>query len=238
MPNPGDKIIVALDTPSLQVAEKIIKDLEGIVSFYKVGFELFTAHGWLAVELVKKYGNRVFVDLKLHDIPNTVSKTMAVLCEHEIDMVTFHASGGLEMMRKAAQTADERAKTGKHRPRMVGVTVLTSHSEEELKSELGVSRSLNEQVTALAQLAHKAGLDGIVSSPQETGLLRKLLPKEFLMITPGVRPENAEKSDQKRTFTPIQAVQAGADFLVIGRPITGAPKPRKQAEAIVKSLMS
>lgn len=236
MPSPGDKIIVALDTPSLQVAEKIIKDLDGLVSFYKVGFELFTAHGWQAVELVKKHGNRVFVDLKLHDIPNTVSKTMAVLCEHEIDMVTLHAHGGFEMMRKAAQTADERAKTGKHRPKMVGVTVLTSHSEDELKKELGISRTLDEQVIALAQLAQKAGLDGVVSSPHETSMLRKALPPGFLIVTPGVRPENSEKSDQKRVFTPVQAIKAGADYMVIGRPITGAPHPRKQTEAILKTL--
>ncbi|MBU3760177.1 MAG: orotidine-5'-phosphate decarboxylase, partial [Candidatus Omnitrophica bacterium] len=216
MPNAGDKIIVALDTPSLDVAEKIIRDLEGLVSFYKVGFELFTAHGLDAVELVKKHGNKVFVDLKLHDIPNTVSQTMAVLCEHEIDMVTLHAHGGLEMMRKAAQTADGRVKTGKHRPKMVGVTVLTSHSEEELRQELGISRTLNDQVVSLAQLAQKAGLDGVVSSPLETAMLRKALPKDFLIITPGVRPEDSEKSDQKRVFTPLQAVQAGADCMVIG----------------------
>lgn len=236
MPSPGDKIIVALDTPSLQIAEKIIKDLEGLVSFYKVGFELFTAHGWNAVEMVKKSGSRVFVDLKLHDIPNTVSQAMAVLCEHEIDMVTVHAHGGFEMMRKAAETADARAKTGKHRPRIVGVTVLTSHSEEDLKKELGISRTLDEQVIALARLAHKAGLDGVVSSPRETALIRKELPSDFLIITPGVRPENSEKSDQKRVFTPLQAINAGADYMVIGRPITGAPKPRKQTEAILKTL--
>lgn len=231
-----DKIIVALDTPCIEMAEKLLKNLQGEVSFYKVGFELFTAHAWKAVKLVRKYGGRVFLDLKLHDIPNTVSKTMAVLCEHEVDMVTVHTLGGYEMMKKTCEIADARAATGKHRPMILGVTILTSHSEEQIQNELGIQRRLPDQVLALAKLAHKAGLDGIVSSPQETEFLRTHLPADFLMITPGVRPEGADKSDQKRTFTPAQAVQAGASYLVIGRPITGASNPKAAVQQILQSM--
>lgn len=232
----NDQIIVALDTPCIDMAERLLKELQGVISFYKVGFELFTAHGWAAVKLVRKYKGRVFLDLKLHDIPNTVSKTMAVLCEHEVDMVTVHTLGGFEMMKKTCEIADARAATGKHRPMILGVTILTSHSEEQIQNELGIQRKLPDQVLALAKLAHRAGLDGIVSSPQETAILRAELPKEFLMVTPGVRPEGAEHSDQKRTFTPAKAIESGASYLVVGRPITSAENPREAAELIVNSI--
>lgn len=236
MAGPGDKIIVAMDTPNLEYAKTLMKKLKGIVSYYKVGFELFTAHGWTAVDLVKKYGGRIFLDLKLHDIPNTVSKAAAVICEHEVDMITVHAMGGFEMMKKTRETILERTGTGKKRPMIVGVTVLTSHSDAEMRNELGIGRSLNDQVEALAALAHKAGLDGIVSSPLETRMLRSKFPKDFIMITPGVRPVNTEKSDQKRTVTPREAMEAGADYLVIGRPITDAKDPKKAAQDIISSL--
>jgi len=238
MTGPGDKIIVALDTPNIDYAKTLMKKLKGIISFYKVGFELFTAHGWAAVDLVNKYGGRIFLDLKLHDIPNTVSKAAAVICEHEVDMITVHALGGLEMMKKTRETILERTGTGKKRPLIVGVTVLTSHSEAEMRSELGIARSLNEQVEALAMLSHKAGLDGIVSSPMETRMLRSKFPQDFLMITPGVRPVNTEKSDQKRTVTPSEAIGAGSDYLVIGRPITDAKDPKKAAQDIITSMQA
>jgi len=232
----AEKVIVALDTSSLEVAEKLLKKLQGIISFYKVGFELFTAHAWDAVELVRKYDGRVFLDLKLHDIPNTVSKTMAVLCEYDVDMVTLHTWGGLEMMKKSRQVADQRMALGKKRPVMLGVTVLTSHAEKDLAEELGVRRTLVEQVTALADLAKAAGLDGIVSSPHETEVLRSRFPKPFVIVTPGVRPSGAAHGDQKRVFTPDIAIQAGASYLVVGRPITGSEDPRKAAESIVDSM--
>jgi orotidine-5'-phosphate decarboxylase len=232
----AEKIIVALDTPSLQFVEKLIKDLEGIVSFYKVGFELFTAHGWTAVDIIRKFGGKVFLDLKLHDIPNTVSKAMAVICEHEVDMVNVHALGGKEMMKSARKTIDERVATGKKRPILIGVTVLTSHSEKELSKELGITKPLEEEVLSLAGLVQEAGLNGVVSSPQETAMLRKKFPNNFVIVTPGVRPQGSDKSDQKRTFTPKLAIEAGADYLVIGRPITAAAKPRKQVESILASI--
>lgn len=239
MSKASEKIIVALDTSSLEAARGLLEKLEGVISFYKIGTELFTAHGWQALELVRRHGGKVFLDLKLHDIPNTVSKTMTVICEHEVDMVTLHALGGLEMMRTTRKTVEERAGTGKNRPKLLGVTILTSHHEEELSSELGMAaRPLQEQVLSLGRLALQAGMDGLVSSAGETAFLRKSMPQEFLMVTPGVRPEGSEKSDQKRTFTPVQALEAGSDYLVIGRPITAAACPREAAQAIIQSISS
>ncbi len=230
------RLIVALDTPSLDVARKLLKELKGVVTFYKIGFELFAAHGWEAVELVRQTGGRVFLDLKLHDIPTTVAKTAAVICEHDVEMFNVHALGGLEMMKKTREMIDERVKTGKRKPLVLGVTILTSHTEADLSKELGIERKLNEEVLALARLVKKAGLDGVISSPQETALIRKEFPRDFLIVTPGVRPEGSAEGDQKRTFTPKLAREAGADYLVVGRPITGASSPRKEAAAILDSL--
>ena len=236
MTHPSDKLIVALDTPSLDIVKKLLKELEGIVSFYKIGFELFTAHGWEAVALVKKHGGRVFLDLKLHDIPTTVAKTAAVICEHEIEMFNVHALGGLEMMKKTREAVDQRIKDPKKRPRILGVTILTSHREGDLAAELGITRNLNDEVLALARLAKKAGLDGVVSSPQETSMLRKEFPGDFLIVTPGLRSPGSPKDDQQRTFSPKEAAAAGADYLVIGRPITAAENPRQEALFILKFL--
>ncbi len=228
------KIILALDTSSLDVAKKLIKEVEGVINYYKIGSELFTAHGWEAVELVKKAGGRIFLDLKFHDIPNTVAKAAAVVCEHEVDMFNVHTLGGLEMMKQVRKTVDERAK-GKKKPIILGVTILTSHTEKDL-DDIGIKRNVNDQVLHLAGLAEKAGLDGVVSSPQEITLIRGKLPKDFLIVTPGIRPAGSEKGDQKRTFTPQDAIQSGCDYMVIGRPIYAAPQPRKAAAEIVQSL--
>ena len=236
--NNSDKLIVALDTPSLDVVQKLLVELEGVVSFYKIGFELFTAHGWAAVELVRKHGGRIFLDLKLHDIPNTVSKTAAVICEHEIEMFNVHALGGFEMMKKTREVVDERIKDPKKRPLILGVTVLTSHREEELSRELGITKKLQDEVLDLARLAKKAGLDGVVSSPEETAMLRKEFPGDFLIVTPGIRAPENPKGDQKRTLSPKQALEAGASYLVVGRPITASPNPRQEALAILSSISS
>ncbi len=231
-----EKIIVALDTPSLDFSKKIIQSLDGRVSFFKVGFELFTAHGWKAVELVKKQKARVFLDLKLHDIPNTVSRTAAVIAEYEVDLFNVHALGGVEMMRKAQEAVAARVANRKHQPQIVGVTILTSHTEQNLREDLGITRGLNEQVVHLAGLVRKAGLAGVVSSPREISLLRKEFPKDFLIITPGIRGVGDAVGDQKRTFSAREAVLAGADYLVVGRPITAAKNPAKAAALLVESL--
>ncbi len=232
----SDRFIVALDTPRLEEAKKLLTELQGVITFYKIGLELFSAHGWKAVELVRQFGGRIFLDLKLHDIPTTVAKTAAVICEHEIDMFNVHALGGFEMMKKTAETVDACVKTGKKKPIILAVTILTSHTEEDLSRDLGIQKGLKDEVISLARLAHKAGLNGVVCSPQEIALVRQELPKDFTLVTPGVRPLESDKNDQKRTLTPQEALQAGADYLVIGRPITAAADPRAQALAILSSL--
>ncbi len=234
-PKPQSKLIVALDTASLEVAKELIEKLKGVVSFYKIGFELFTAHGWKAVELVKRSGARVFLDLKFHDIPNTVAKTASVIAAHEIDMFNVHALGGFEMMEAARKAVDDAVKGKKKKPILLAVTVLTSHSEEDLEA-MGIEGNLKDEVLTLAWLAKKAGMDGVVSSPQEITLLRNEFPKDFTIVTPGIRPAYTAKGDQKRTFGPKEAFVAGADFIVVGRPITAAPDPRSEAIAIQSTL--
>lgn len=232
----NDQVIVALDTFSLDAAKKLLQELEGVISFYKIGFELFTAHGWAAVDLVRKFGGKIFLDLKLHDIPNTVSKTAAVLCEHDIEMFNVHTLGGLEMMKQVRKVVDERFKLSKKKPIVIGVTILTSHSPEELSKDLGISRDLNSQVLHLAGLAKQAGLDGVVCSPLEIELLRRNIGPDFTIVTPGIRGKDDAKGDQKRTFSASEAIQAGASYIVVGRPITAAENPRKEAQAILQSL--
>lgn len=235
---PDPRLIVALDTPSLELAKKTIKELEGVISYYKVGFELFTAHGWEAVKAVRKAGAGIFLDLKFHDIPNTVSKAAAVVCEHQLEMFNVHTLGGLEMMKATRKMVDERIADSKKRPLILGVTILTSHTQETLSQELRISQPLNDQVVHLAKLAKQAGLDGVVCSPQEIELLRRELPKEFVIVTPGIRPAGSAKGDQKRTFGPAEALKAGASYIVVGRPITEAASPRSEAEAILASLQA
>ena len=233
-----DRMILALDTPSLERTEELLKELQGFITFYKIGFELFTAHGWKAVELVRKYEARVFLDLKLHDIPNTAAKTIAVVCQHQIDMVNVHALGGFEMMKRVHETVQACVKLGQPRPIVIAVTVLTSLTNDILKNELGISRSVDKEVIALATLVKQSGLNGVVSSPQEIELLRKELPKDFVIVTPGIRMDDGSKDDQKRICTPKDAFNAGADYIIIGRPITEDPAPRLKAEAILKTLDS
>lgn len=235
MSKPNEKVIVALDTAMLEAAEKILKELQGLIDFYKIGFELFTACGWKAVELVRKYQGKIFLDLKLHDIPNTAAKTAAVICEHEIEMFNVHTLGGYDMMREVRKTVDERVKNGKKKPWVLGVTILTSHTPESL-SDLGISRPLDDQVLHLTGLAQKAGLDGIVSSPLEIETVRKHFGPSLKIVTPGIRGAGDAQGDQKRTFSAKEALTAGADYIVIGRPITTAANPSEAAEAILRSL--
>jgi orotidine-5'-phosphate decarboxylase len=231
-----NRLIMALDAPTLEIAEKWLSDLKGVVHYYKVGLELFTAHGWKAVNLVKNYGGRVFLDLKLHDIPNTVSRTLAAVCEHEVDMVNVHALGGFEMM-KAARDAVEKYSSGHvKKPQLIAVTVLTSHDQKALARELRVRGSVKDEVLHLAGLAKKAGLDGIVCSPEETAWVRKKFKQDFLIVTPGIRPLGADQGDQKRVYTPERAFKAGSDYIVVGRPITQAANPKEAALQILEAI--
>lgn len=230
-------LIIALDFPELDPCRRILEELKGLVKIYKVGSELFTAEGWRAVELVRQSGAEVFLDLKLHDIPTTVAKTAKVIAAHEVFMFNVHALGGLEMMREAKKAVDEASK-GSHRPLLVGVTILTSHEEAALSRELGINRPLKEEVLALARLAKDAGLDGVVCSPEEIEILKKALGEKFILVTPGIRPAGGEKQDQSRVMTPQEALQKGAHYLVIGRPVTAAPHPRQAVEQILKDWQS
>lgn len=231
-----DRLIVALDAPTLEVAEAWLIELKGVVSYYKVGLELFTAHGWKAVNLVKNYGGRVFLDLKLHDIPNTVSRTLAAVCEHEVDIVNVHALGGFEMMKMAREAVEKYSSGRVVKPKLIAVTVLTSHDQKSLSRELRVRGSVKEEVLHLAGLAKKAGLDGIVCSPEETAWVRKKFKEDFLIVTPGIRPAGSDKGDQKRIFTPEKALRAGSDYIVVGRPITQFSSPREAALRILEAM--
>lgn len=236
--DPKNQLIVALDAPTLEIAEQWLCELKGVVHYYKVGLELFTAHGWKAVNLVKNFGGRIFLDLKLHDIPNTVSRTLAAVCEHEVDMVNVHALGGFEMMRQAREAVEKYSEGGNKKPKLIAVTVLTSHDQKTLSRELRVKGCVKDAVLHLAGLAHKAGLDGVVCSPEETEWVRKKFKSDFTIVTPGIRPVGSDKGDQKRIFTPEKAMRAGSDHIVVGRPITQDSNPREAALSVLEAISS
>jgi orotidine-5'-phosphate decarboxylase len=228
-----NRILVALDVDSAAKALALAEALRGTVAGYKIGKQLFTAEGPDVVRALTARGDRVFLDLKFHDIPNTVAGAVRSAMATGAWMVNVHASGGSAMMRAAAQAAhDTAAKSGAARPLVVGVTVLTSMDEAAL-AEVGTTRRVMEQVVHLARLAKAAGLDGVVASPQEIAAIRAACGPDFHIVTPGIRPAGqAGTDDQARTLTPRDAVAAGATYLVIGRPITAAADPRAAAEAI------
>ncbi len=233
-----DRLIVALDVATLAEEEKALRELGGTVSFFKVGNQLFTAAGPRAVEAIKKTGARVFLDLKYHDIPNTVERTAQAACDLGVDIFNVHALGGFEMMECAAKAvwnwSEEKGRPG---PKILGVTVLTSLSEASLKDVMGeTNRTLEEEVLMLARMASSAGLDGVVASPEEIVPIKEACGKEFIVLTPGVRPKGSEMGDQKRVLTPGEAIRRGADYLVVGRPILSAPNPREAAGAILKEM--
>jgi orotidine-5'-phosphate decarboxylase len=229
-------IIIALDLPCAGDALALARKLAPVVNTFKVGGELFTSDGPAVVRELRALGASVFLDLKFHDIPNTVSRSVAAAVELDVQMLTVHTSGGVRMMQAAEQAAQERARTlGRPPPLVLGVTVLTSLEVNEL-AEIGFARDVGRQVSHLALLAAKAGLRGLVCSPLEVVELRAQLPSGFKLVTPGIRPGGSEADDQRRTLTAREAIDAGADWLVIGRPITAAPDPRAAAEEIAASL--
>ncbi len=234
---PAEKIIIALDTNNKNQALNLIKKLKNVRTF-KIGLELFISEGPLMIQEIHKLGKRVFLDLKLHDIPNTVSGAVRSALKHEIKMMTLHASGGREMMKKAVEEAKELSeKTGVQKPFLLAVTVLTSLKNQELR-QIGIKTSTNDQVLSLAHLAKDAGMDGLVCSPKETKMVKKEIGSDFLIINPGIRPLWAPRNDQKRVTTPSQAIENGADFLVIGRPVTQAPDPSEAFFKICQELNS
>lgn len=228
------ELIVALDYPNLAAALAMVDRLGDSVDYYKVGLELYLQEGLAAVAALKARRKRVFLDLKMHDIPHTVAATCRALAAAGADLLTVHASGGTAML-QAAQAAVAAAAAGTVRTRLVAVTVLTSIDTAESRRQ-GWLHSLPEQVLLLAKMARRAGLDGVVASPQEAASIRQSCGGDFFIVTPGIRPHGAAVQDQMRVATPAQAVAAGATHLVVGRPITTAPDPAAAARAILQDM--
>lgn len=232
---PKDRIIIALDVKDKDEAARVVSGLKDARTF-KVGLELFTAEGPALFKKLKVLRKDIFLDLKLHDIPNTVAGAARSAVRHGVQMMTIHTSGGKEMMARAVAAARETAEAEKlPKPLLLGVTVLTSLKAAEL-DEVGMNPDVAAQVLRLAGLARAAGMDGVVCSPQEIEIVRKEFGRELLIVTPGIRPAWAAAQDQKRIMTPAEAVAKGADYLVIGRPITGAPSPEEAFARIAEEL--
>jgi orotidine-5'-phosphate decarboxylase len=226
---PKDRLIVALDLSAPDKARALVDRLSGVVGMFKVGSHLFTEAGPPFVRELVSRGEKVFLDLKYHDIPNTVANAVGRAAELGVSLLTVHALGGRAML-EAAMGALPAMGT-----RVLAITILTSHAEDSL-GELGIGGSLPDNVARLARLAKEAKVDGVVASPHEVGLVRAACGPDFLVVTPGIRPSGSEKGDQARPATPEAALAAGADYIVVGRPILQASDPRAAAEAIVASL--
>jgi orotidine-5'-phosphate decarboxylase len=228
------KIIFALDVHGLNDIDRWAETLAGKVGMFKVGKELFTSCGPAAVKAVQRHGGQVFLDLKYHDIPNTVASAMLEAARLGVQLANLHAMGGAEMM-EAAVAAVQKEFSDAERPRLLAVTILTSSTDLTLR-QVGIEHSVQDMVVRLARLAKASGMDGVVASPLEIGLIREACGPDFLIVTPGVRPTFAAADDQKRIMTPGEAVSSGADYLVIGRPIAKAADPVQAAERIAAEI--
>ncbi len=232
----SEKLIVALDMSDPKTALDLVDRLSEQVKFFKIGLQLFTAAGPPVVREVLKRRGKVFLDLKLHDIPNTVAQTAVQAGRMGVHMITIHTLGGPEMMSRARRSVQDAAqREGWERPKLLGVTVLTSMDQQALE-DVGIRMSLEGAASMLAALARDAGLDGVVASPRELKLLRKSGLGDLLFVTPGIRPLGADSHDQARTTTPSEAIEEGADYLVVGRPITSAPHPLEAARLILDEM--
>ena len=234
-----DRICLALDFSEPAAALSFVTKIKGRVGMVKIGLELFCAGGDRIVKEVQDAGLSVFLDLKFHDIPNTVAGASRVVSKLGVDVLTIHAAGGADMMAAAVRAAREGAAESNHRPpKVVGITVLTSLDDALLAETLGIDAGVESTAIRLAQRAAKAGLSGVVASPREIRAIRKACGDTFMIITPGIRMPSDDISDQKRVLTPGQAVTAGADLLVIGRPIRGAADPVGAAETILDDIQA
>lgn len=228
-----DKLVLAVDVSDYESAMKLVRQLKDDVGVFKIGKELFTSVGPKIIQDIQSLGGDVFLDLKFHDIPNTVEGACRAAANLGVKILNVHASGGKEMM----QAAVNGVKTSKNPDAiLLAVTVLTSITENVLKEDLNINISLKDQVKHLALLAKEAGCDGVVSSPLEIDLVRQNCGQQFVILTPGVRPSWAAQGDQKRVMTPKEAVQKGADYIVVGRPITQSEKPQDAAKKILAEM--
>ena len=228
------KIIFAMDVKEFSDVQLWAELLSPHVGMFKVGKQLYTACGPAAVRMIQKCGGEVFLDLKYHDIPNTVAMATLEAAHLGVKLCDLHAMGGFEMMNKTMEALDK-SFSAAERPRVLAITVLTSSNEETLR-EIGIDIPVPEMVVRLARLAQKAGVDGVVASPQEVGLIRDACGKDFLVVTPGVRPIGAEQGDQARVMTPEEAIRGGASYLVIGRPIVASLDPAAAAREIAEEI--
>ncbi|KIE42550.1 orotidine-5'-phosphate decarboxylase [Geobacter anodireducens] len=231
-----EKVIFALDSNEFAHVQYWAETLSDRVGMFKVGKQLFTACGPATVRMIQKFGGEVFLDLKFHDIPNTVAMASLEAARLGVKLFNLHALGGYEMMARTVEALDKEFKGGE-RAKVLAVTILTSSTEETLR-QVGIESPVEEMVVRLATLARKAGIDGVVASPREIPLIREACGPDFLIVTPGVRPAFAALNDQKRVMTPAEAVRAGGDYLVIGRPIGDAPDPAGAAEMILDEIMA
>ncbi len=234
--DPKDRIIFALDVEHFSEAQRWVNLLKDHIGMFKVGKQLFTHAGPKVIDMIRKKGQKVFLDLKYHDIPNTVAKAGAEATKFEVSMFNLHALGGFEMMKKTVEASRAVAKDlGLPRPLILAITVLTSMDEEGIK-EVGIQGPIPEEVGRLALLSMKAGLDGVVASPKEIEIIRDRCGEKFLIVTPGIRHPSEKKDDQKRTLSPKEAIAAGADYLVIGRPIKEAKDPLEAVQKIIEDI--
>lgn len=234
---PKEKLILALDVADYSYAVELVDTFSPFVEVFKVGLELHTIAGPKIIEAIHNKGRKVFLDLKFHDIPNTVTKAGIAAARSGVFMFNLHASGGLDMMQKCRdEVVNVCLKENIDRPRIIAVTVLTSMSQEVLKNEIGIQHSLKTQVRHLAGLALKAGIDGVVSSAQEAALIRSHCGRGFLIVTPGIRPSWASADDQQRMMTPKKALQQGADYLVMGRAILNHANPELAVKLIQEEM--
>jgi orotidine-5'-phosphate decarboxylase len=233
----NNRLIVALDVETAAEAREIINELRSEVGAFKIGLQLFSAAGASFVREAAALGVKIFLDLKFHDIPNTVANAAIEVARMQIWMFNVHAIGGAEMMRHTVERVREICEQENlNQPKIIGVTVLTSSNQDTLR-ETGIETKINEQVVKLAKLSANSGLDGVVASPQEIQLIRKAVADEkFLIVTPGIRPSFATPDDQKRVMAPSQAVRAGSDYLVVGRPILQAQDRKTAARKILEEI--
>jgi orotidine-5'-phosphate decarboxylase len=235
----SEKLILALDVSGYNQAIELVDKFADYVGIFKIGPELFMSSGSKIVEDINKKGKKVFLDLKFHDIPNTVSKSAVVATKLGVYMLNVHTSGGFEMMKRSRDSVVEVClKENLSRPRILGVTVLTSISKEVLTNELGIPYSVRTHVKHLSSLALRARLDGVIASPREASMIRTHCGKGFLIVTPGIRPSWTPPDDQKRTMTPKEAIREGADYLVIGRGILQHADPMKAIELISLEILT